>query len=634
MAYRGSIRKVVSTALAAGALTLGLAAAAPASSAGASTPSVVTWAEAPQTAPNYIFPFMSLAFFSVANISQFQYLMYRPLFWFGEGNTPGLNLQLSLANQPHYTNGGATVTINLKNYKWSDGEAVTTQDVMFFLNMLHAEKANWAAYAPGGASIPDSIKSVTINSPTQMTLTLTQPFNSTYFTYNQLGQITPFPVAWDKTSTSGSAGSGGCSAAPFGTADTQCAAVYTFLSNQAGYNPANPKAANNALPTYATNPLWQVVDGPWHLTHFDTTGNVTFAANPSYSGPFKAKIKTFKELPFTSDSSEFNALVGGQVNYGYLPTQDITAQAVTPFTPGANNPRLASKFTLAPLYAWAINYFPYNFNSTGDGGNAGKIFSQLYFRQAMQELVDQPAYIKSFGKGYGVGTYGPVPTEPPNSYASAYEDSNPYKYSPTSAKNLLSSHGWKVVPGGTDTCQRPGSAANECGAGIPAGAKLAFTLQYAGGTQIITNTMNAEKSSWGSAGINITLTTSDFGTVIGNAVPCTAAGGGCSWEMENWGAGWIFSPDYYPSGEELFQTGAGSNSGSYSDPTNDANIKATNFQNGVSLTTYENYLAKQLPVVFQPNYANPFNEIQKSLKGAEPANVLDALTPEEWYWAS
>ena len=60
--------------------------------------------------------------------------------------------------------------------------------------------------------------------------------------------------------------SGGCAAAAYGTADAACAAVYTFLSKQAGYDPANPKAPNNSLSTYATNPLWQVVDGPFHLT--------------------------------------------------------------------------------------------------------------------------------------------------------------------------------------------------------------------------------------------------------------------------------------------------------------------------------------------------------------------------------
>ena len=54
-------------------------------------------------------------------------------------------------------------------------------------------------------------------------------------------------------------------------------------------------------------------------------------------------------------------------------------------------------------------------------------------------------------------------------------------------------------------------------------------------------------------------------------------GASCTWEIENWGGGWIYSPDYYPSGEVLFQTGAGSNSGSYSDPTDDKLIKETDF---------------------------------------------------------
>jgi peptide/nickel transport system substrate-binding protein len=615
-------------------LTVGMVAMTPVGGAGAqvraSNPSSVTWAELPSTPPNYIFPFMSLAYFSVANISQFQYLMYRPLYWFGSGATPDLNPQLSVADQPVYTNNDTTVQINLKDYKWSDGESLDAQDVMFWMNMLHSEKKNWAAYAPGGASIPDSVKAITINSPTELTFTLTHPFNKLYFTYNQLGQITPLPVAWDKTSASGAAGSGGCSSAKYGAADSNCAAVYTFLSNQSGFDPTNPQAANNALPTYATNPLWQVVDGPWHLTHFDANGNVTMQENPKYSGPMKPKIKTFIELPYTTDTAEFTALVGGQVNYGYLPPQDITASAKTPFTPGANNPQVASNFTLAPLYAWAINYFPYNYDSTGDGGNAGPIFQQLYFRQAMQYLVDQPLYISRLNKGYGVGTYGPVPTEPQNPYATVFEKNNPYKYNPQKAKSLLTAHGWKVVPNGTSSCQRPGTAKNECGKGIASGAKLAFTLQYATGATVTTNTMNAERSSWEQAGINMSLTSASFNTVIGNATPCPT---GCSWELENWGAGWIFSPDYYPSGEEIFQTNAGSNSGNYSNPANDKNIIATN-NTQVSLTKYENFLAKQLPVVFQPNFANPMNEIQKNLGGTQPANVLDALTPEEWYWKS
>jgi peptide/nickel transport system substrate-binding protein len=582
-----------------------------------------TYAEAPQTPPNYIFPFMSLAFFSINNSEQFQWLMYRPLYWFGQGTTPNFNPSLSLADTPVYSDNDTKFSITLKPYKWSNGETLTAQDVMFWMNMLHAEKANWAGYAPG--TIPDDISNIVVNSPTELTFTLTGPVNSYWYTYNELSQITPMPYAWDITSTGAAPNSGGCAMAAYGTADAACTAVYTYLSNQAGYNPSNPKAANNSLSTYATNPLWQVVDGPWKLKSFDATGNATFVPNTTYSGPVKPTLKEFILLPFTSDSAEFNALVGGKVDVGYLPTQDVTSPATSALVPGPNNPRL-SNFTLSPLYTWAINYFPYNFNSTGDGGNAGKIFNQLYFRQAMQTLVDQPLYINKIFKGYAVPTYGPVPTTPANDFVSTVVKDNPYKYDPAKAVSLLKDHGWKVVPGGTSTCVSPGTAANECGAGIPAGAALSFAIQYASGTQAITELMTAEKSEWAAAGINVSLSQASFNTVIGNATPCPT---GCSWQLQNWGGGWIFSPDYYPTGEEIFQTGAGSNSGSYSDPTNDANITATN-QTSVPLTQYENYLAEQLPVVFQANNVTSLTETAKGLTGTTPQSPLQGITPENW----
>jgi len=628
----GQGRHLMRGGVVAGLLTLALIATACSSSpsssnSGSGGQTTATYAEAAQTPPNYIFPFMSLAFFSVNNINQFQQLMYRPLYWFGNGNTPNLNPSLSLAQNPVYSNNGTTVTVTLKPYKWSNGETVTAQDVMFWMNMLHAEKANWAGYSKG--AIPDDLSGVTINSPTKLTFNVTGKVNTYWFTYNELSQISPLPVAWDITSPGAKAGSGGCSAPAYGTADAACTAVYTFLSKQAGYNPANPNATNNSFSTYATNPIWQVVDGPFRLTHFDATGNVTMVPNPTYSGPIKPTIKKFIELPYTSDSAEYNALVGGQVNVGFLPSQDITASTNNPLVAGPNNPRL-SNFTLDPLYTWSINYFPYNFNSTGDGGNAGKIYSQLYFRQAFQYLVDQPLYISKLYHNYGVNTYGPVPVEPQNNFASSYEKSNPYPYSPSKAKSLLQSHGWKVVPGGTSTCTKPGTGADECGAGIPAGAQLAFVLQYASGTTITANTMNAEKSSWAQAGINVTLTSASFNSVIGTAVPCPS---GCAWQLQNWGAGWVFSPDYYPTGEEIFQSGAGSNSGNYSDPTNDANITATNTTD-VNLTNYENYLAKNLPVVYQPNYVTEMTEIQNGLSGVTPQSPLWSINPENWRWNS
>ena len=141
--------------------------------------------------------------------------------------------------------------------------------------------------------------------------------------------------------------------------------------------------------------------------------------------------------------------------------------------------------------------------------------------------------------------------------------------------------------------------------------------------------MEAEQAAWQQAGIKITLTTASFNTVLGNAVPCT--GKSCTWEIDSWGGGWVYAPDYYPSGELLFQTGAGSNSGSYSDKTNDALIHATNFGDA-TLAAYENYLAKSLPVVWQPNQAYAITEIQNNLQGVTPQNPLLTINPENWYF--
>jgi peptide/nickel transport system substrate-binding protein len=629
---RNSVRlRTVVAVVAAGVMVAACSSGSSGTAANTSTTqSVVTYAEQPQTPPNYIFPFMSLTFFSVTNSEQFQYLMYRPLYWFGQGSTPDLNPSLSLAAQPTYSNNNTVVTINLNPYKWSNGETLTAQNVMFWMNMLHAQKANWAAYAPG--TLPDDVQNVTVNSPTQLTMTLTGAVNTYWFTYNELSQITPMPNAWDVTATGAAPDSGGCATAAYGTADAACTNVYTFLSKQAGYDPANPKASNNSLSTYATNPLWGVVDGPWKLTNFDASGNVTMTANPSYSGPVKPTIKTFQELPYTSESAEFNALVGGKVDVGYLPPADVTDPTTNALKAGPNNPRLAGTYNMDPLYTWAINYFPYNYNSSGNGGTAGKIFSQLYFRQAMQYLVDQPLYIQKVYKGYAVGTYGPVPSQPANSFVSAEVQNNPYPYSPAKAVSLLKSHGWTVVPGGTSTCASAGTGPSQCGAGIPAGTKLDLQLQYDSGNDATAQVMTAEKASWSSAGINVALSTASFNTVLANAVPCSG-GSSCSWQLANWGAGWLFSPDYYPTGESIFQTGAGSNSGSYSDSTNDANILATN-QTQVPLTQYENYLAEQLPVVWEPNNSSSLTETAKGLNGTTPQSPLWSINPENWRFTS
>jgi peptide/nickel transport system substrate-binding protein len=121
--------------------------------------------------------------------------------------------------------------------------------------------------------------------------------------------------------------------------------------------------------------------------------------------------------------------------------------------------------------------------------------------------------------------------------------------------------------------------------------------------------------------------------VIGTAIPCQAGQPDCDWQMANWGGGWVFAPDYYPTGEQIFATGAGSNVGSFSDPELDRLIAATQHSDGpAALRDYERYGSLTLPAIWQPDYDYQLTEIANNLKGVTPQNPYLNITPEDWYY--
>jgi peptide/nickel transport system substrate-binding protein len=570
---------------------------------------MATFALPPNTVPNWIWPFTPIANFSVVNAANFQYLMYRPLYWFGDASGgPGINPDVSVGNLPTYSPDGKTVTITLKPYTWSNGEKVTAANVIFWINMEKAQKSDYAGYVPG--QFPDNVVKAEAKDDTTVVLTLDQAYSQQWFTYNELGQITPMPKAWDKTADDTP---GTCTTSVAG-----CAAVFKYMITQ-----------TKDLPHYATNPVWQVVDGPWRLDSFNADGHVTFVPNPKYTGPTKATLSKFVLAPFTTEAAEFNVLRSGQtIDVGYLPPTDVTQPkdpSTGPDKAGANP--LSNHYQLAPQFLYGINYFPLNFNNP----TVGPIFRQLYFRQALQSTVDQEGVIRAAAKGYGVPTTGPVPSYPDSELVSELEKSNPYPFDLNAAKNYLTSHGWNVVPGGTSTCAQPGTGPTQCGAGVAAGAKLSFKLPYASGIDRVDTAMQSLKSNAAKIGIQLELSTAPFNTIIGEATPCT--GSKCTWQMANWGGGWVFSPDYYPTGELLFGTGAASNSGSYSDKSIDGLIHTTNLKSGAApMIAYEDALARQLPVIWQPNYTYSLTEIANGLQGATPQNPFASLNPENWHY--
>jgi peptide/nickel transport system substrate-binding protein len=539
---------------------------------------------------------------SNVNLFDFQYLMYRPLYWFGNESLPTVNDSLSLANPPAFN--GSKVTITLKHYMWSDGTPVTATDVMFWLNMEKALPADYGAYT----NFPADVSDITVVSPTELTMTMDKAYSPSWFLYNQLSQITPMPPAWDRTAS----GPSSCA-----TKVSDCAAVYNYLNGQA-----------RNLNGYVGSPLWSVVDGPWKLSAFNADGHVTFVPNKSYSGPVKPRLAQFQEVPFTTDNAEYDVLrspnPSTKIDVGYLPEQDAP-----PKPAGAavgTNP--VPGYALSPWTIWGINYFVVNYQSTT--GN-GPIIKQLYFRQVLENLMNQAAVLQGPLRGYGTLTVGPVGNTPVTSWLSPKgKAGNPFPYDPARAKSLLASHGWTVNPGGVSTCANP----TLCGPGIKKGQGMSFTLPYAAGTSWIESEMTQLQSNASALGIRLNLEPKPFAQVISVAGGnCVVAKLPCNWDMANWGGGWSFSPDYEPTGEQLFLSGVVANAGGYRDPTNDSMIdKTLTSSNLAYMYTWQDYLSAQLPMIWQPEADYQLTEVAGNLKGVIPQSPTLSINPENWYF--
>jgi peptide/nickel transport system substrate-binding protein len=606
----------------AGVAAVGLIAAGCSSSGTSSSPGSSGTAVAGGTATialpagvtyNYIFPFYPVTEASVYNL-QFQYLLFRPLYIFGNNtdNSVAVNYPLSSANPPTYSNGGKTVVVNMKGWKWSDGEAVDADSLIFFLNMAEAEKANWYGYSKG--LLPDNLVSYKATGPNQVTFQLNGAYSSIWFTYNQLGELKPMPMAWDVTSLGAKPGSGGCITDSAADGWAKCKAVFTFLTAQAKISS-----------TYATSPLWSVVDGPWKLSSFSATGNVTIVPNKAYSGSPKPKLSAVRFVPYTADSTEYTALKTSQLDVGYIPPADLPQRPATSVLP-ATNP-LGSGYNLQPFYFFGLTYAQPNFNNP----QVGFIVRQLYIRQALQEAFNQPGIIKAVYRGYAVPTSGPAPNAPPgNQWIPSVQTENnsqgPYPFSISNAKALLNSHGW-AIQGGVMTCEDPA----KCGTGITKGQQLKLTYVYSTGQAAVTAMWQAYKSEASQAGIDINLVGQAFNTIVGEAAPCAPMGPKCAVQVFAYG-GWVFDgPGFEPTGEPLFATGAGSNAGNYSDPKMDSLINATHTSSSLSVFhDYAAYGAQQLPFVWNPNEYT-VQAVSSKLHDVT-FSPLFTLLPEYWYF--
>ncbi|GAA3436348.1 peptide ABC transporter substrate-binding protein [Kutzneria kofuensis] len=548
---------------------------------GVGGPNTVSFALPPSATPNWILP-LAVPGYTASYNGVVQSVLFVPLYAYdGSSGAVGRDDKASAAQPPVYAPDGKSVTITLKPLTWSDGTPLTSRDVQFWFDLVRSAKDDWGAYTKG--LMPDDVTDFRVVDDHTFTLTLDKTYNPGWFTANQLALITPLPQhAWAH--------------------DPDPRKTFDYLVSQA-----------KNLGGYNADPLWKVVDGPFALESFLPTGQVTLVKNPHYTGEDAAHLDKITFLTFTSSAAEYNVLLAGGVDYGYVPTTNLGQKA-----------KLESLgYRIEPWNGWSITYIPYNFNNP----TLGKVFQQLYVRQAIQHAVDQKAISQVIWRGTATPGYGPVPQDNDPTYLSDTQKNNPYPFDLNAAKALLANHGWRPDPDGVLACREP----EKCGPGVEAGTRLSMTLLTESGSDETDGTMQELKSELSRIGIELRINAQPLNTVLANGTTCEPSSPACAWQLSYFGTqgSWYFPA--YPSGEQLFATGASVNFGNYQDkPTDDLIAASTLSTSPQSMVDYSARLAEQLPVIWMPNPPYQVSAIDTSLGGVTQ-DPLAGLQPQRWY---
>ena len=554
-------------------------------------------AEQPGAIPSFIFPINSCSTYSTTNVQQFQSLQYRPLYFYGAGSSSTLNPLLSLATAPVLSHDQKTVSITLKNWHFANHAVVTAASALFYLNLYRSNPTSVCGYTQH-LGLPDQITSAVATGQV-LRITFASTVNLAWLQANYLSQIVPLSLTW---STNGTAAVPSCATGTFGAAGTisACQSVLTYLDTH---------GADSS--TFAS-PFWQQgVDGPYRLSSFRNDGTATFVANTSYSGAVKPHIGAFTEVPMHSYLQEVAALRSGSLDLGYISPVDLPIH-----TSSSGNSATLKSFRLTESTPNQSNFLVINRMTTNDHA---AILNQLYIRQALQQSLNQAALARAGWKGYALATTSPLPPSTPVALGTA--GANPLSFNLAKARTLLTSHGW-VLSNGTYVCTAPGSGATDCGTGIANQTPLSFNLVEASGQLQLIPLANSLISQWHAIGITVTKS---FDTVNNTLARCHTDN---TIQFCLAGGGWNYSPQVWPSGEQLFGTTSQFNLGRYSDAHMNDLLSAIG-STQVNLSAFAAYAQIQIPVIYLPVplLLQETRVTLKSVVGVGPS-PLGSFTPE------
>ncbi|MCL5116009.1 MAG: peptide ABC transporter substrate-binding protein [Firmicutes bacterium] len=425
------------------------------SGTGSATPQsggTIVYALPPQTNLNWYMPLVDGQYDSLYNF-QLIYSLYKPLIWIN--NKYQIDWSSSIADKITYNSSGTVYHVFLNpKWHWSNGQPVTSQDVLFTWNVIKAASAPnapspWPYVAAGTGDIPNGVQSIVANSAHELTVTLTQPANQQWFEYNGLAQLTPMPAVWNKYPTN--------------------------MTQELKY-----LGANGTNPNFDT-----VVDGPFKLQSATANQNWVMVPNKAYSG-HKAYASRFIFTYEGSNSAEFAALKTNTVQVGYLDLAEYGAKAEL------------TNDVVRPGYPFDYQDVELNLSKNAPNG-LGQAFSQLYVRQALEMGIDQNATDTAIYHGFAAPQYGPIPVQPKTQFLDPRLTKPLYPYNPAQGKKLLEQNGWHEVNGVM----------------TKNGVKLQFTLMYASGSASTDSQMALLQQDWAKEGVKVTLKPIPFASLIG-----------------------------------------------------------------------------------------------------------------------
>jgi peptide/nickel transport system substrate-binding protein len=528
----------------------------------------ITLVGAVQAEPNNWSPFVSTSTCSTLNFSVGGQA-YVPLVWIAKNDSINYSTGYGIAQSITPSNNNTTWTIKLNPvWRWSNGQPVTAQDVVFDWDVLNASTSSSAPWTTCGIGIGGMgggiVTSVTATGQYTVVMKTAKPEGAVWFEHNLIAQIIPAPKAvWDK----------------YPNNMTQELQYIASLWNE------------------PSNPVYKVIDGPYGYGTYVNNEYWTLVANPKFSGTPKPQIQ---KLVFEYDTSDQNVFAG--LRKGTYATADIPDA----YLPDKKQIEPAYRVTAAG-FGFCFNYMVVNQDPANSPNGIGAAFDLQYVRQAMQMGIDQPAIIKDFYHGLAVPTYDPVPSVPKNSYYDPHITK--ITFNPAKGKQLLIAHGWKEVNG----VMTKGSQ------------KLQFTWLVLSGDTTTANIAQLIKQDWAAEGIDATIKELPF-----NQILTTTATTNKNWAAAWWGGGWCYEPDYYPSGDGLFNEP--SFDGGYNNPKMNQLITAsteakTPSQAQQTLNAYQEFAATNLPVLFIPSPGG-VTAIKPGLNGVNRS--FNPITVETW----